>query len=327
MKLATLKRSGRRDGTLIVVSRDLTRAVVADSAAPSLREALENWAEAQPKLEALSQALNAGAVEDEFALHTEELTAPLPRTFQWADGSVYLNHAELVRQARNADMPEILYKEPMLYQGGSDSFIGPRDDIPLKSETWGLDLEAEIAVVTDDVPMGCSAADASAHIRLVMLVNDVSLRNLMPSELSKGFGFFLSKPSTAFAPVAVTPDELGDAWDGVKLSLPVTSHVNGEWLGNPNAGIDMNFDFAQLVSFAATSRELRAGTIVGSGTVSNRDRSAGSSCLQEKRVLEKINTGEMRTPLLRVGDTVRIDVTGADGQSVFGVIHQRVVAA
>jgi fumarylacetoacetate (FAA) hydrolase len=323
MKLASLKRGGR-DGTLIVVSRDLCTAVVAGAFAASLREALENWHEAEPLLQALSREVNAGTAAGSFALDIAELAAPLPRAFQWADGSAFLHHAELVRKARNAEMPALLYEEPLLYQGASDSFIGAHDDIPLAREQWGLDLEAEIAVVTDDVPAGCSPEAAASHIRLVMLLNDVSLRNLMPSELSKGFGFFTSKPSTAFAPVAVTPDELGDAWDGRKLSLPVASHVNGELLGRPNAGVDMHFDFTQLISFATTSRELRAGTIVGSGTISNRDRTAGSSCLQEKRMLEKLEDGTMKTPFLRDGDHVRIDVAGADGQSIFGAIDQRV---
>ncbi|WGS50742.1 fumarylacetoacetate hydrolase family protein [Paraburkholderia sp. D15] len=325
MKLASLKRGGR-DGSLIVVSRDLSTAVAANTIAPTLRDAIENWPAVEPALRELAAKLEAGDAVHAFALDPATLAAPLPRTFQWADGSAYLHHAELVRKARNADMPSLLYEEPLLYQGASDSFIGARDDILLPREEWGLDLEAEIAVVTGDVPLGCTPAEAAGHIRLVMLLNDVSLRNLMPSELSKGFGFFVSKPSTAFAPVAVTPDELGDAWDGTKLSLPVASHVNGKLLGRPNAGVDMYFDFSRLIAFAATSRELRAGTIIGSGTVSNRDHSAGSSCLQEKRMLEQIEHGAITTPFLRAGDTVHIDVTDASGQSVFGAIDQRVVA-
>jgi fumarylacetoacetate (FAA) hydrolase len=324
MKLATLK-NGTRDGLPLVVSRSLRTAASARHIVPSVREALERWDECSAELQRLSQQLEAGTVADTIELDTRQLESPLPRTFQWADGSVFLNHAELVRKARNAEMPALLYQEPMLYQGASDAFIGPRDPILVADEAWGIDLEGEVAVVTDDVPMGVSEAQARQHIKLVMIVNDVSLRNLMPAELSKGFGFFVSKPSTSFSPVAVTPDELGDAWDGGKLHLPLHCHVNGLRLGEPNAGVDCYFDFPRLIAHAAQSRELRAGTIVGSGTVSNRDASKGSACLQERRMLEKLATGEMKTPFLKFGDSVRIEMFDAHGQSIFGAIDQQVL--
>jgi fumarylacetoacetate (FAA) hydrolase len=324
MKLGTLK-TGGRDGALLVVSRNVRQAVDARHVAPSLREALERWTECRPALEELSRRLEAGAAGGAFDLDTRDLESPLPRTFQWADGSVYLHHAELVRKARNAEMPELLYREPMIYQGASDAFIGPRDPILVASSEWGIDLEGEVAVVTDDVPMGVTEAEAASHIRLVMLVNDVSLRNLMPAELSKGFGFFVSKPSTAFSPVAVTPDELGAAWDGGKVNLPLLCHVNDQLLGRPDAGVDCYFDFPRLIAHAARTRELRAGTIIGSGTVSNRDTSKGSACIQEKRMLEQLTLGEMRTSHLAFGDRVRIEMVGLDGHSVFGAIDQEVV--
>jgi fumarylacetoacetate (FAA) hydrolase len=323
MKLATRK-NGRRDGQPLVVSRNLQKAASAEHIVPSVREALERWSDVQPALQQLCDQLDAGQVPDAFDFDTRELESPLPRCFQWADASVYLNHAELVRKARNADMPELLYKEPMLYQGGSDSFIGPRDPILVANAEWGIDLEGEVAIVTDDVPMGVSVEEAAKHIKLVMLVNDVSLRNLMPSELSKGFGFFVSKPSTAFSPVAVTPDELGDAWDGGKVHLPLVCHVNGKLLGKPNAGVDCYFDFPRLIAHAAQTRELRAGTILGTGTVSNRDPSVGSACIQEQRMLEQLAHGKMKTPHLQFGDTVRIEMFDAQGQSVFGAIDQQV---
>ena len=324
MKLATLK-NGSRDGAPLIISRDLKTAVSAGHIVSSVREALERWAEVAPSLEVLSRQLDRSQADEAFALDTRALESPLPRCFQWADASVYLNHAELVRKARNADMPQSLYQEPMLYQGASDAFIGPRDPILVASEAWGIDLEGEVAIVTDDVPMGVSEADAAKHIRLVMILNDVSLRNLMPSELAKGFGFFVSKPATAFSPVAVTPDELGAAWHGGKVHLPLVCHVNGTLLGAPDAGVDCYFDFHRLIAHAAQTRELRAGTILGSGTISNRDASKGSACLQEKRMLEKLSLGEMKTPHLRFGDTVRIEMFDAAGASVFGAIDQEVV--
>ena len=325
MKLASMK-DGSRDGRLLVVSRDLERAVPADDISPSLWRALEEWPQVESLLKDLSARLDADPhLSGSFAFDPASVLAPLPRAAQWCDGSAYLHHAELVRKARNAEMPEILYKEPLLYQGASDHFLSALDDIAIAEEAWGIDLEAEIAVVTDDVPMGTNRADAARHIRLLMVVNDVSLRNLIPSEMEKGFGFFTSKPATAFSQVAVTPDELGDPWDGAKLSLPLSSWVNGTLLGSPDTGSDLSFDFAQLIAHAATSRHLRAGTIIGSGTVSNRDLSRGSSCLQEKRMLEKIATGVIITPHLRFGDRVRIDMADAAGRSIFGAIDQRVV--
>jgi fumarylacetoacetate (FAA) hydrolase len=324
MKLASLK-SSSRDGELIVVSRDLKNAVSASDIVPNLREALENWDVVSPKLQELSDHLNSSIAKNVVALDVKKLAAPLPRAFQWCDGSAYLHHAELVRKARNAELTPELYSEPMLYQGGSDYFLGPNDDIVAISESHGIDLEAEVAVITNDVPMAISPEKARDHIKLILLVNDVSLRNLIPQELAKGFGFFLSKPPTAFSPVAVTPDELGTAWDGGKVSLPIISHINGKLFGKPNAGVDLYFDFPRLISYAATTRPLGAGTIVGSGTVSNRDLSTGSSCIQEKRMLEKIEFGEMRTPHLKFGDSVRIEMLNEKGESVFGAIDQRVV--
>ncbi len=324
MKLASLK-AGSRDGELVVVSRDLKLAVKASHLVQSLREAIENWDVVSPKLQELSDQLNARKVNSAFHFNTKELAAPLPRAFQWCDGSAYLHHAELVRKARHAELTPDLYQEPMLYQGGSDYFLGPCDDIEVADEKYGIDLEAEVAVITNDVPMGVSSAKAKDHIKLILLVNDVSLRNLIPQELAKGFGFYISKPPTAFSPVAITPDELANAWDGAKVSLPIVSHVNGKLLGRPNAGVDLYFDFPRLISYAATTRPLRAGTILGSGTVSNRDLTTGSSCIQEKRMLEKIEFGEIRTPHLKFGDTVRIEMMTEQGENIFGAIEQRVV--
>lgn len=324
MKLASLK-SGSRDGELIVVSRDLKKAASATHIVSSLREAIEDWKKYEHPLQQLSDDLNNGSPKDSFPFDTKKLAAPLPRAFQWCDGSAYLHHAELVRKARNAELPPELYKEPMLYQGGSDYFLGPNDDIVAISESHGIDLEAEVAVIIDDVPMAASVEQSRKHIKLIVLVNDVSLRNLIPQELAKGFGFYVSKPPTAFSPVAVTPDELGDAWDGNKVSLPVYSYINGKLFGKPNAGVDLYFDFPTLISYAASTRPLGAGTIVGSGTISNRDQSTGSSCIQEKRMLEKIEFGEMRTPHLKFGDRVRIEMLDKKGDSVFGAIDQTVV--
>ena len=323
MKLTSLK-AGGRDGTLIVVSGDLSRGVRVPEIAPTMQAALDAWDEVEPRLRDVYAALNDGQVKDVFPLDVAALAAPLPRAYQWCDGSAYLSHAELVRKARGAEMPESLYHDPLIYQGGSDTMQGPRDDIVVADPEWGIDLEAEIAVITDDVPMGVGADEAVGHIKLVTIINDVSLRLLMPTELAKGFGFFQSKPSTAFAPVVVTPDELGDAWNGRRLALPIVSHINGELLGQPNAGDDLDFDFATLIAHAAKTRALGAGTIVGSGTVSNRDRSVGSSCLQERRMIEKIETGEITTPFLQYGDVVRIEMLDASGSSLFGAIEQRV---
>lgn len=324
MKLATLK-SSSRDGTLVVVSRDLTRAVAVPQIASTLQQALDDWSTIEPALRKVAEALESGPVEDELSFDLGQAAAPLPRAYQWCDGSAYLSHAELVRKARNAEMPQSLYSDPLMYQGAGDQLTGPRDPILVADESWGIDLEAEIAVVTDDVPMGVSVEAAANHIVLVTIVNDVSLRNLIPPELAKGFGFFQSKPATAFAAVMVTPDELGAAWNGKALALPLRSWVNGVRLGEPNGGTDLDFDFAQLVSHAARSRSLGAGTIIGSGTVSNRDRAAGSSCIAEVRMLETIHEGAPRTGFLKFGDTVKIEMTDYAGASIFGTIEQQVV--
>jgi fumarylacetoacetate (FAA) hydrolase len=323
MKLATLKTVGR-DGVLIVVSHDLKTAVVASAIAPSLQSVLEDWPHKAPKLAHLSATLNAGKAADAFRFDPARCHSPLPRAYQWADGSAYVNHVELVRKARGAEMPPSFWTDPLMYQGGSDSFIGPCDPILAQSEDWGIDLEGEVAVIVDDVPMGTKPDAASPHIKLLMLVNDVSLRNLIPNELAKGFGFFHGKPATAFSPVAVTPDELGNAWDGAKLSLPLTVHINGQLFGHPNAGTDMTFDFPALIAHAARTRELEAGSIIGSGTISNVDRSAGSACLAEKRMLEIVATGKAVTPFLRFGDRVRLEMFDAAAQSIFGAIDQEV---
>ncbi len=326
MKLATLP-DGSRDGRLAVVSRDLARAAWADGIARTLQAALDNWDHAAPGLEALSQELAAGNARNAFGFDPARALAPLPRAFHWVDGSAYVNHVELVRKARGAEMPESFWTDPLVYQGGSDDLLGPCQDAAFGSEDWGIDLEAEVAVVTGDVPMGTGAGDARGHIRLVMLVNDWSLRNLIPGELAKGFGFYQSKPATAFSPVAVTPDELGEAWDGAKVHLPLVVHVNGEPFGRANAGVDMTFDFGQLIAHAARTRRLGAGAIVGSGTVSNSDRSLGSSCLAERRMLETLEHGKPRTPFLSFGDRVRIEMLDAAGRTIFGAIDQRVVRA
>ncbi len=275
MKLATLK-NNTRDGQLVVVSKDLTKAVAVADIAMTMQQAIDTWSETEPKLQEVYQALNNGDVKDAIQFDQANCESPLPRAYQWADGSAYVNHVELVRKARNAEMPESFWTDPLMYQGGSDAFLGPRDNIAMASEEFGIDMEAEIAVVTDDVPMGANPDLAEKHIKLVMLVNDVSLRNLIPGELAKGFGFFQSKPSSAFSPVAVTPDELGDAWDGRKLHLPLVVHLNDELFGRPNAGVDMTFDFPTIVAHAAKTRPLAAGAIIGSGPVSNYDRSLGS---------------------------------------------------
>lgn len=324
MKLATLK-NNTRDGQLVVVNRTLTKAVAVSDIAPTMQFALDSWADISPKLNEVYQALNAGDVNGQFDFVETDCESPLPRAYQWADGSAYVNHVELVRKARNAEMPETFWTDPLMYQGGSDSFIGPRDDIPTASEDYGIDFESEVAVITDDVPMGASPDVAEQHIKLVMLVNDVSLRNLIPGELAKGFGFFSSKPSSAFSPVAVTPDELGDKWDGRKLHLPLTTHLNDELFGQPNCGVDMTFDFPTIVAHAAKTRPLGAGCIVGSGTISNYDRSAGSSCLAEKRMLEIIADGKPSTSFMKFGDKVRIEMFDDNGDSIFGTIDQTVV--
>jgi fumarylacetoacetate (FAA) hydrolase len=327
MKLATLK-DGSRDGMLVVVSRDLKTAHVADGIAPTLQAALDDWAFIAPQLAELSLLLNEGRAEGRarrpFDFDPAACMAPLPRAYQWADGSAYVNHVELVRKARKAEMPASFWEDPLMYQGGSDDFIGPTDDIVLAFEEWGIDFEAEVAVVTGDVPMGATPDQAHGQIRLLMLANDVSLRNLIPEELAKGFGFLQSKPATSFAPVAVTPDELGEAWRGGKLHLPLRSSWNGRLVGQPDAGVDMVFNFPQLIAHLAKTRNVRAGSIIGSGTVSNKDASKGYSCIAEQRCLETIEFGEPVTQFMRFGDTIRIEMLDERGKSIFGAIEQAV---
>jgi fumarylacetoacetate (FAA) hydrolase len=322
MKLASLNQG--RDGVLLVVSRDLRHAVKVPQIAATLQAALDDWEIKRPHLEAMYQRLNAGLCEEAFVFDQADCHSPLPRAYHWADGSAYVNHVELVRKARGAEMPESFWHDPLMYQGGADSFIPPHSPIQMADEAWGIDLEAEIAVITDDVPMGVTPAEAAAHIQLLMLVNDVSLRNLIPGELAKGFGFYQSKPSSSFSPVAITPDELGETWKDGKVHRPLVSHINDALFGQPNAGVDMTFSFPTLVAHAAKTRPLGSGTIIGSGTVSNYDRSAGSSCLAEKRMLEVIAEGEAKTPFLKFGDRVRIEMFDTDGQSLFGAIDQMV---
>lgn len=324
MKLASLK-SGGRDGTLIVVDQFGDRAVKVPQIAPTLQAALDHWTHVEPELRAVSRLLNQGNLQDAFALDVRQLHSPLPRAYQWIDGSAYVNHVELVRKARGADMPPNFWTDPLMYQGCSDSFLAPTDPIEMASEDFGIDFESEVAVITDDVPMGVSAEEARQHIKLIMLVNDVSLRNLIPEELAKGFGFFQSKPASAFSPAAVTPDELGDAWHDGKVRLALRTYLNGKLFGEPDAGVDMTFDFGVLIAHAAKTRHLCAGTIVGSGTVSNYDRSKGSSCLAEKRMLEIIETGKPVTPFMKFGDRVKIEMLNHEGQSIFGAIDQQVV--
>ena len=322
MKLATVK-DGGRDGTLVVVDSGLERCVRADGIAGTLQDALDAWSGAAPRLEDLADRLNRGEVSDAEAFDPTTCAAPLPRAYHFADGSAYVTHMELLRRARGADMPESFHTEPLMYQGLSDSFLGPCDDIVLGDEDWGIDLEAEIAVILDDVPMGTPASNAGRFIRLIMLCNDVSLRGLIPEEIAKGFGFYQSKPASAFSPVAVTPDSLGDAWDGARLHGSVVSRVNGRVIGGPDAGTDMSFSFPELIAHAARTRDLSAGTIIGSGTVSNADRAVGSSCLAEVRAIETTRHGAPQTPFLKFGDTVHIEMM--DGEvSVFGAIEQRV---
>lgn len=323
MKLGSLK-EGSRDGRLVVVSRDLKRAVRFHDGATTLQQAIENWDELEPELRAIYRLLNEGHHAEAFALDVEALASPLPRAYQFLDGSAYLNHAELVRKSRGAELPPTFYDDPMMYQAVSDGFYAPTDPIALASEDYGIDFEGEVAVIVDDVPMGIAAKDAGRHIKLVTLLNDVSLRALIPPELAKGFGFVIGKPTTAFAPVAVTPDELGDAWDGGKVSLPLLIERNGKQVGRANAGVDMDFDFPRLIAHAAQTRHLHAGTIIGSGTVSNRGDAAGYSCIAEIRAIETMKTGKPQTPFLKFGDRVRIEMKDASGASIFGAIDQTV---
>ncbi len=323
MKLATLK-DGSRDGQLVVVSRDLSQAHYATGIANSLQQVLDDWAFMAPQLEDLSVALNQGRARHAFAFDPAQCMAPLPRAFQWADGSAYLNHVELVRKARNATVPESFYTDPLMYQGGSDDFIGPRDPIVVPDEAYGIDFESEIAVITGDVAMQVSPEEAHESVRLVMLVNDVSLRHLIPDELAKGFGFLQGKPATAFSPVAVTVDELGDAWQGGRLNGVLQSALNGRRVGLCEAGPEMTFHFGQLIAHLAKTRRVRAGSVIGSGTVSNKDWAKGYSCIAEKRCIETIENGKPSTDFMRFGDTIRIEMKGRDGQSIFGAIDQTV---
>lgn len=334
MKLATLK-NNTRDGLLVVVNKQLTKCVAVPEIAEHLQQALDHWDRVESQLNEVYIALNEGELVNEMDFDQELCESPLPRAFQWADGSAYVNHVELVRKARGAEMPPSFWTDPLMYQGGSDAFIGPRDDIPVASEEWGIDFEGEVAVITDDVPMGASAEQAASAIKLLMLVNDVSLRGLIPNELAKGFGFFQSKPSSVFSPVAVTPDELGDAWDGGKVNLPLLSHYNNEPFGCPNAGVDMTFEFPELVAHAAKTRPLSAGAIIGSGTVSNKqgtdfgtaisEGGVGYSCIAEVRMIETIRDGKPSTRFMKFGDRIKMEMLDANGQSIFGSIDQQVV--
>ena len=334
MKLSSLNQG--RDGRLVIVSKDLTRATDAFFIVPTLQQALDNWEKVEPQLRDLAGQLEHGSIPA-FRFHEHDCASPLPRAYQWADGSAYVNHVELVRKARGAEMPASFWTDPLMYQGGSDSFLGPRDEILAVDEAHGIDFEAEIAVITGDVPMGATREQAASAIRLVVLVNDVSLRNLIPAELAKGFGFFQSKPSSTLSPVAVTPDELGEAWDGGRLNLPLLTSLNGKPFGKPDAGADMTFDVPTLIAHAARTRPLGAGAIIGSGTVSNKDQGGGPgkpiadgglgySCLAELRTVETILHGEARTPFLRFGDTIRIEMKNKHGHSIFGAIEQEVKA-
>lgn len=323
MKLATLKSKASRDGELIVVSRDNQRAVRATTVAPSLRVAIENWSDAAPKLQELYKKLNAGSVPGEFPVSEKDLHSPLPRSFQWVDGSAFLHHVKLVRQARKAPLPETLYTVPLMYQGGSDTFLSPTQNIPQLDFSHGTDFEGEVAVVVDDVPMGVTPEQALKHIILIMIVNDVSLRGLIPEELAAGFGFFQSKPSSAFAPLALTPDELGDSYRQGRVHLPLLVNYNGQFFGKANAG-EMHFHFGQLIAHAARTRDLAAGTIVGSGTVSNEDPNVGSSCLVERRMIEQIQSGAPKTQYMSDGDTIEIKMLNSKGEDLFGRVYQKV---
>ena len=332
MKLASLKHG--RDGKLVLVSRDLARAVDATHVAPTLQAALDDWEAVEPQLRQVYEALNSGAFTDPDPFDAAACHSPLPRAYQWADGSAYVNHVELVRRARGAELPPEFWTDPLMYQGGSDSFVGPRDPVWALDEAWGIDLEAEVAVITGDVNMGATPAEAGKAIRLLMLVNDVSLRNLIPGELAKGFGFFQSKPASAFSPVAITPDELGDDWREGRVHRPLTVHLNGALFGNPDAGTDMVFNFPQLVAHVTKTREMEAGSIIGSGTVSNKqgglfgssvaNGGVGYCCIAELRMYETIDEGKPKTPFMRFGDKVRIEMRDRDGASIFGAIEQSV---
>lgn len=325
MKLASLYRPHHKDGVLCVVNKLLTKAIEVPDIAKTLQEALDKWDMCESELIKVYEKLNQDLIPDAIFFDPVLYLAPLPRAYQWADASAYVNHIELVRKARGADMPENFWTDPLMYQGGSDTFLGPREPIYVMSEAYGVDFEAEVAIIVDDVPMGITPEAAEKHIKLLMLVNDVSLRALIPDELAKGFGFFQSKPSSSFSPVAVTPDELGTHWDGKKLHLPIISTLNNQQFGSPNAGIDMTFHFGELIAHAAKTRELCAGSIIGSGTVSNIDKSTGSSCIVERRMIELLENGKSETPFMHYGDTIRIDMLDDKGQSIFGDIYQTVL--
>ncbi|SDR35274.1 fumarylacetoacetate (FAA) hydrolase [Rhizobiales bacterium GAS113] len=325
MKLATL-RDGSRDGSLAVVSSDLGRAVAVPQIAKTLQAALDAWQSVEPELKRVAAALDKGEAAGAVGFTAEAALAPLPRAYQWIDASAYVTHVELVRKARGASMPETFWTDPLFYQGAGDSNLAPTDPIGLRDPAWGCDFEGEVAVITDDVPIGTTEAEAGRHIKLILLVNDVTLRNLVPPELAKGFGFFQSKPQTAFSPVAVTPDQLGDAWDGDRIHLPLIVHRGDTEFGHPNAGKDMVFGFRRLIEHAARTRPLVAGTILGAGTVSNVDRSVGSACIAEQRALEMIEAGEPRTPFLKAGERVSIEMRDRAGASIFGRIEQVVTA-
>jgi fumarylacetoacetate (FAA) hydrolase len=323
MKLASLKQG--RDGALIVVSKDLKNAVSAGNIAATLQAAIDNWAATEPALNELYKKLNDKQCENSFPFNPADCDAPIPRAYHWVDGSAYVTHVELVRKARGAELPESFWNDPLMYMGASDAFLGACDDVPVESEDWGIDFEAEVVVLTDDVPAGVTADQAQSHIKLIGLVNDVSLRNLIPAELGKQFGFYQSKPWTSFTPVVATLDELEESWDGRKVHLPLITRLNGVKVGSPNAGIDMTFDFAQLIAHAAKSRSLMAGTVVGSGTVSNQGSKDGSCCLAEVRCLETIANGKPTTPFMSFGDRVEIDMQDKNGETIFGKIDQQVV--
>lgn len=323
MKLASLKHG--RDGQLVIVKNDLSAYVPVTHIAPTMQAALDGWEKTEPQLRDIAQKLEAGEIPNAKPFEVENCASPLPRAYQIADGSAYLYHVELVRKARGAEMPPEFLTDPLMYQAVSDTILAPTDDIPVPSEEFGIDFEAEVAVIVDDVPMGVTSTDALSHIKLVMLMNDVSLRNLIPAELGKGFGFFQAKPPSAFTPVAVTPDALGDKWQDGKLNLPLVSTYNDEEIGRPNAAVDMQFNFGELIAHAARTRPLQAGAIIGSGTISNRDPDSGVSCFAEIRMIEKIESGEFKTPFMKYGDKIRIEMTDGDGNSIFGAIEQKIV--
>lgn len=321
MKLASID-NNTRDGQLVVVNKELTKAVKVSEIAETMQFAIDNWKETEAKLQAVYKDLNSNKLPNAFSFSSVKVLAPIPRAYHWADGSAYVTHVELVRKARNSELPESFWTDPLMYMGASDAFIGANDDIEIENEDWGIDFESEVAVITDDVPAGTNSKDALQHIKLITILNDVSLRNLIPNELSKQFGFYQSKPWTAFAPVVVTPDELEDSWKNGKLHLPLISILNGSLIGSPNAGIDMTFDFGQLIAHASKTRSLMAGTVIGSGTVANQGSVNGSSCLAEVRCLEIIKDGKACTPFMSFGDRIEIEMKDNDGKTIFGKINQ-----